>query len=578
MEIFGFIEGIRGGKRARRLMASLLVVLMVTALLPGLSGGKVYAAGTYVITTVAGTGVAGYSGDGGAATLSELNNPFGMAVDRVGNVYIVDSNNNSIRMVDTSGNISTIAGTGDPNYSGDLGLAINAELNSPHGLTVDSSGNVYIADSGNNRIRKVDTSGNISTIAGTGNAGYSGDLGLAINAELNSPFEVAVDSSGNVYIADMSNSRIRKVDTSGYISTIVGTGNNGYSGDGGAATNAELNNPAGVAVDSSGNLYIADFLNACIRKVDTSGKISTIADTSNLNLGGPMIGVAVDSSGNVYSAFPMANTIGKVDTSGNVSIIAGTGDPGYSGDGGAATEAKLNVPVGVAVDSSGNVYTADSLNNRIRKLVLPYNVSYNDNVSTSGSVPTDSGMYSQGTAVTVLGNTGGLTRTDYTFAGWNTAADGSGTSYTPDASFPMGANNITLYAQWQSANALLSGLAVDQGTLMPAFSTSGLTYSASVANAVSSLNMSLTLGDPNQTLAVTGAVYSSVTGNVYSYRASNLAVGSNLIQVTVTAQNQTQNTYNLTVNRLSNNADLSGMTFERHADSCFYIGGNFLQC
>ncbi|MCZ8516017.1 S-layer homology domain-containing protein [Paenibacillus filicis] len=195
-----------------------------------------------------------------------------------------------------------------------------------------------------------------------------------------------------------------------------------------------------------------------------------------------------------------------------------------------------------------------------------YTVTYNGNGATSGSVPTDSSSYLQGVIATVYGNTGSLVKTGYAFAGWNTAADGSGTSYAPGASFPMGATNVTLYAQWQSANALLSNLSVDQGTLTQ---ISIINYSVSVPYTVSSLNISLTKGDPNQTLTVTGATYSSVTGNVYAYNASNLIVGSNPIQIVVSAQNHTQNTYSLTVNRASaptpaptpsSNVDLSGLT------------------
>ena len=217
---------------------------------------------TGIITTIAGNGIAGYSGDGGLATNAELNNPYGVAVDSNGNIYIADTNNNRIRKVNsTTGIITTIAGNGTAGYSGDGGLATNAELYYPYGVAVDSNGNIYIADTYNNRIRKVNsTTGIITTIAGNGTAGYSGDGGPATNAQLNYPYGVAVDSSGNIYIADTDNNRIRKVNsTTGIITTIAGNGNPGYSGDGGPATNAELYDPSGVAVDSNGNIYIADY-------------------------------------------------------------------------------------------------------------------------------------------------------------------------------------------------------------------------------------------------------------------------------------------------------------------------------
>ena len=198
---------------------------------------------TWTIDTIAGTGTEGYSGDGGAATAAQLNNPRGVAVDGSGNVYIADLSNNRIRKVDGSGNISTIAGTGTQGYSGDGGAATAARLNWPQQVAVDGTGNVYIADTGNQRIRKVDGAGNISTFAGTGTEGYSGDGGAATAARLNSPQEVALDNAGNVYIADTGNDRIRKVDGSGNISTFAGTGTEGYSGDGGRSDRGAAEQP-----------------------------------------------------------------------------------------------------------------------------------------------------------------------------------------------------------------------------------------------------------------------------------------------------------------------------------------------
>ena len=249
-------------------------------------------------------------------------------MDSSGNLFIADTFNNRIRKVDTSGNISTVAGTGTVGFSGDGDPATSAQLNFPHGVALDSSGNLFIADQDNQRIRKVDTSGNISTVAGTGTAGFSGDGGPATSAQLAGPLGVAFDSSGNLFITETSNNRIRKVDTSGNISTAAGTGTAGFSGDGGPATSAQLKNPTGVAVDSSGNLFIADRTNNRIRKVDTSGNITTVAGTG----------------------------------------ATGSLEGGYSGDGGPATSAKLSLPEGVAVDSSGNLFIADRLNHRIRKV------------------------------------------------------------------------------------------------------------------------------------------------------------------------------------------------------------------
>ncbi|MFH1352591.1 MAG: LamG-like jellyroll fold domain-containing protein [bacterium] len=333
----------------------------------------------YIITTVAGTGSSGYSGDGGSATSAQLNLPCGVTADDSGNVYIADRNNHRVRKVNTSGTITTIAGNGSAGYSGDGGTATSAQLYFPFGVAVDSSGNVYIADYGNNRIRKINTSGIITTIAGNGSGGYSGDDGSATSAQLYYPAGVAVDGSGNIYIADYYNHRIRKVDLSGYITTIAGNGSAGYSGDGGTATSAQLYYPAGVAVDGAGNIYIADYNNKCIRKINTSGIINTIAGTgtggysgddgtaTSAQLNDPR-GVVTDSSGNVYIADSSNNRIRVISTSGIITTIAGTGTSGYSGDDGAATSAQLNWPTGIAITSSGNIYIADATNNRIRKL------------------------------------------------------------------------------------------------------------------------------------------------------------------------------------------------------------------
>ncbi|MDP9442396.1 MAG: right-handed parallel beta-helix repeat-containing protein [Actinomycetota bacterium] len=331
-----------------------------------------------MIVTATGGGSEGL-GDGGAATSAQLKNPRGVAVDGAGNLYIADRSDNRVRRVDASGAITTVAGTGVFGYSGDAGPATHARLSFPHGVAVDGSGNVYIADTGNDRVRKVDASGTITTVAGTGGDGYSGDGGPATAAELSSPYGVAVDSAGNLYIADTINHRIRKVDASGTITTVAGTGDHGYSGDGGPATQAQLRLPRGVAVDNSRNLYIADTLNSRVRKVDASGTITTVAGTGDYGYsgdGGRAIeadlyepeGVAVDRSGALYIADTYNHRVRKVDASGTIVTVAGTGLRGYSGDGGPATEAQLNYPYSVALDSAGGLYIADGQNTRVRRM------------------------------------------------------------------------------------------------------------------------------------------------------------------------------------------------------------------
>lgn len=337
---------------------------------------------TIIIETVAGNGTAGYSGDGGSATQAKLSFPAGTAMDASGNLYIADSGNHRIRKVDTNGVISTLAGTGASGYSGDGGSAPEAKLYFPEGVAVDAGGNLYIADTSNHRIRKVNTNGIITTVAGNGVDGYSGDDGLAIQAKLSNPFDVVVDVSGNVYIADTANNRIRKVDTNGIITTVAGTGTYGYSGDGGPAVQAKIAFPEGVAVDALGNLYIADTSNYCIRKVDPSGIITTVAGAGSYGFsgdGGPATNarlaypyrVSVDSKGNLYLSDYLNNRVRRVDTSGIITTVAGNGDYSYRGDGGPPTEAGLAYPVGVALDASGNLYIGDRSNQRIRK-VTPY--------------------------------------------------------------------------------------------------------------------------------------------------------------------------------------------------------------
>jgi sugar lactone lactonase YvrE len=341
-----------------------------------------------IITTVAGNGTNGYSGDGGAATNAELYYPNGVAVDTTGNLFIADSGSNRIRKVGANAIITTVAGNGTNNYLGDGGMATNAELSDPYCVAVDATGNLFIADSGNNVIRKVGTNGIITTVAGNGAYDYSGDGCAATNAAFRYPTGVAVDLTGNLFIADQVNGVIRKVDTYGIITTVAGNGTNGYLlGDGGVATNAELFLPQDVAVDATGNLFIADYGNNLIRKVDTYGIITSVAGNgqwgtsgdggvaTNAELSNPS-GMAVDDTGSLFIADTGNNLIRKVDTYGIITTVAGngygsgTGSGGYSGDGGAATNAELNQPQDVAVDATGNLFIADSGNNRTRKVVI----------------------------------------------------------------------------------------------------------------------------------------------------------------------------------------------------------------
>ena len=359
-----------------------------SALLSGASGvavdsaGRIYIADTGnnrirrvsngVITTVAGNGGFSFFGDNGPATSAQLYHPEGVAVDSGGSLYIADSGNQLVRKV-SNGVITAVAGNGTPGFSGDNGPAIDAQLSGPNGVAVDSAGNLYIADSGNFRIRKV-SNGVIATVAGGGS--FLGDTGPASSAWLWGPEGIAMDSADDFYIADAFNNRIREV-SNGVITAVAGDSGFGYFGDNGPAPYAALSGPQGVAVDSAGDLYIADTGNNCIRKVSNGG-ITTVAGNGTYGFSGdngPATsaqvnqpwGVAVDSAGNLYVSDTGNNRIRKV-SNGVITTVAGNGTRGFSGDGGPATSAQVNLPAGVAVDSAGNVYFADRENNRIRVL------------------------------------------------------------------------------------------------------------------------------------------------------------------------------------------------------------------
>jgi len=336
-------------------------------------------------TTTGGSSGAGFAGDGSPATNARLSSPIEIALDSSGNLYIADSVNNRIRKVTAStGKIATIAGGSLAGWAGDGAAATLAELSDPEGILVDSSGNIFIADLLNDAVREVSTSGIINTVAGccagTPDRGFSGDGGPATSATLDYPLGLAIDSSGDLYIADSFNHRIRIVTPDGNINTYAGLSpTGGYSGDGGPATNANLNRPFGICVDAAGNLYIADSSNNRIRKVTPGGTISTVAGTGTAGSagdGGPATkaqlnrpyDVKVDSAGDLYIADYGNSRIRMVTPDGIIHTIAGGSGPGYTGDGGAAVGAEINQPTGIALAANGTIYIADSANNVIRLL------------------------------------------------------------------------------------------------------------------------------------------------------------------------------------------------------------------
>ena len=385
-----------------------------------------------LITTVAGNGISGYNGDGMPAKHALVSFPVGILVDPTGNIIFADNGNNRIRKIDTNGIITTIAGNGTAGFTGDGGPATAASLHSPWGISSDAKGNLYIADYLNERVRQVNTAGIINTVAGNGTAGFSGDGGPAIAASLNFPFGSFTDTSGNLYIADFYNLRIRKVDTSGTINTFAGNGTFGCTGDGGPATSAtigypgggfllsgnallintsgcgkvravdlgtnlistyagsvsgfngdgnnflttEFSGPRGLTTDSLGNAILVDHYNDRIRILDTSSQTVTTIAGGYIGDGGPgtaaslnlPVGIAFDHADNLYIVDDDNNRIRKLSPGGTISTFAGTGISGYTGDGGPATSATLYVPQAVTTDHSGNVYIADQAGGYLRKV------------------------------------------------------------------------------------------------------------------------------------------------------------------------------------------------------------------
>ena len=354
----------------------------------GAFGGATLAGQTYTITTIAGNGSAGYFGDNAPAADAQFNLPTGVAIDSAGNIYIADTVNHRVRKINSSnGNIVPFAGDGTAGYLGDQAQAASAELFSPSGVAVDGSGNVFIADTSNHVIRKVAASGVISTIAGNNNAGpgYEGDGGQANVAKLNSPTGVALDSSGNLYIADTANNAIRRVGTDMVINTIVGTG----------GTSGSLNGPTSIVIDASGALLIADSGNNRVLKF-AGGKLTTIAGTlipgySNdgnnatlAELNNPK-GVAADAAGNIYIADTTNGRIRKVTPDGIITTIAGNGRIGYRGDNGPAASAMLSFPYAIALGANGNVYITDSNNHALRLLQPVFPVISDGGVGNAAS-------------------------------------------------------------------------------------------------------------------------------------------------------------------------------------------------
>lgn len=339
-----------------------------------------------IITTVAGTGSATFSGDSGPAIAAGISSPLESCFDKYGNFYFVDQFAHRVRKIDVAGTITTVAGDGTPGSAGDGGPATAAELDAPYCVKADTSGNIYIADQGNDRVRKVNMlSGIITAFAGTGVSGFSGEGGPATAANINNPVSLAIDKFNNVYIACGADNRIRKVSAAGIITTIAGTGVPGFDGDGAPAISALLERPSGLAVDDTGNLYIAELnsIHNRLRKVDMAGIIHTVAGNGSATYSGDGViataaaispnAVAFDAMNNMFITDFHNRRVYKVDVGTHIlHTIAGNGTAGDGGDNGPATAATLTRPIGIAVDKCGNPYICDfgsgGTGRRIRKI------------------------------------------------------------------------------------------------------------------------------------------------------------------------------------------------------------------
>ena len=484
-----------------------------------------------IISTIAGNGTVAASGDGGTALMAAFE-PHDVQIDAANNIYIVDRPNSRIRKINTSGIITTVAGTGTPGFSGDGGAATAATMDNPNSMVLDKFGNMYISDGPNNVIRKVSAAtGIITTIAGTGGAGSYGNGVPATTATFNNPYGIAVDTAGNVYIGDSYNNLVRKINASGIITTIAGTGAVGFSGDGGPATAAKLSWPTDIAVDYAGNIFIADGDNNRIRVINTTGIISTVVGSGAVGTspgvltgsfsgdGGPATNATINlpfriqldhATSNLYIADDGNNRIRVVNAAGIISTLAGNGTGGFFGDLGPATAAEMSQPAGVALDNLGNFYIADWGTDRIRKVTKPIIIT-----------PT------AGPAVLCAGTTATLTATPaegtWTSASTGIATIGSSTGIV------TGISGGTALISYSIHSTCGTSLATTIITVNPAPFAGTITASITVVGVGSTIPL---------TDAVTGGVWSSGSPSIATVNTvgivTGVAVGTALISYTVT--------------------------------------------
>ncbi len=471
----------------------------------------------YTITTIAGNGQAGFAGDSGAPSTAQFSSPSGLAFDSKGNLYIADSANHRIRMI-SGGTITTVAGNGTAGYAGEAAAAASANLNTPTGIAFDASGNLYIADSVNNVIRKV-TGTTITTIAGIQNQGpgYGGDTGLANVANLNNPTGIVFDSAGNYYIADNGNSLIRIVNSSGVINSYLGSG----------ATQGRLDHPTAMIFGLNNALFVSDTNDNRIAKYiaptlsnfagnltagsSGDGNLATLAQLNK------PVGIAVDAAGNVYIADTNNSRIRKVSTDGTIATIAGKGI-GYSGDGGPATSATLNFPRGIAVAPNGNIYVADTGNNAIRLLTPSF-----PTISSGGVVNAASfaARISPGALATVFGGGFGSATVQPDLPLPTTAANVSVTVNDKAAPiFYLSPTQINFQVPWStptsgSVNVAVTYLGGASNTLSVPVATAapGLFSRSDLPGAAVVQNSDYSLNDPSNPAKAGSTIIAYLTGS-----------------------------------------------------------------
>jgi sugar lactone lactonase YvrE len=554
-----------GAKSAGLLISDNSPAPMLQVALSGTGAGGVLQVNPGNLKTIAGNGTAGHSGDGGPATTAELNTPDGIAFDTQGNLYIADISNNVIRKVDTLGNITTVAGNATQGFSGDGGPATAAELNGPFGVVLDAAGNLYIMDALNARIRKVDTAGTITTFAGNGKFGFAGDGGPATSATISLVQGARFDTAGNLYVPQCGPAAVRKIDTSGTITTVAGNGTDGFSGDGGPATAAQLNCPSGVVIDNTGDLFIADYNNDRIREVNASGVITTIAGNGTSGFsgdGGPSLtaevnipnDVDLDSAGNLYIADSGNNRVRKIDTTGIITtVVGGLNNAGSAG---------INAPSALAFDLKDNLYFSDTGNNAIREVFPAGALVFPATPVATSAAPLTVTLSNIGNVPVTIAS-----QASFGFSGNTTDFSLVGGTCLQGATLAANGGNCTLeigFTPTATGTRTLTVSITDNAVYSPQsfqIGGTGTTAGAVVLNTISPTGVSAGAG--NTTITASGANFTPTS--VVNFNAAPLATtfvsASQLMAVVPAALLTTAGAVTITVTDASSDSTSQAQTF-----------------